>query len=521
MSSPNPKATLKQEPTTPIYAKRWAALVVLMFPVLLISVDNTVLSFAVPALSSALAPSSNQLLWIIDIYPLVLAGLLVPMGSLGDRFGRRKLLLIGSTGFAVVSAAAAFATNAEQLIAARALLGIFGAMLMPATLSLIRNIFTDANERRKAIAIWAAAFSGGAALGPIVGGFLLEHFWWGSVFLLAVPMLLPLLILGPMLIPESRDPKPGSVDPISIVLVILTLLPIVFGIKDLTQASSPLLGIATIALGIACGIAFTFRQLKRSNPMLDVRLFNNPIFSGALLVNLLSIFAFVGFIYFLSQHLQLVAGFTPMMAGILMLPGLAMTVGFGLLAVPLVRKFKISAVMIVGLALSTSAYVIVLIFGQSGSVVALMVAFAVLGAGVGMAETLSNDLALSAVPASKAGAASAISETSYEVGSVLGTAVLGSILNAVYTRNLRVPGSLTTEQAEAARQTLGGAHEVAATLPDSKAAAGEQLLASASSAFDAGVVITSAIAVALTLITIFIISKTIRGSRLPESSETI
>ncbi|PQZ86973.1 MFS transporter [Arthrobacter sp. MYb227] len=521
MSSQNIKATLDHEPTAPTYAKRWAALVVLMFPVLLISVDNTVLSFAVPALSSALAPSSNQLLWIIDIYPLVLAGLLVPMGSLGDRFGRRKMLLLGSTGFAAVSAAAAFATNAEQLIAARALLGIFGAMLMPATLSLIRNIFTDANERRKAIAIWAAAFSGGAALGPIVGGFLLEHFWWGSVFLLAVPMLLPLLILGPVLIPESRDPKPGSVDPISIVLVILTLLPIVFGIKDLTQASSPLLGIATIALGIVCGIAFTFRQLKRSNPMLDVKLFRNPVFSGALLVNLLSIFAFVGFIYFLSQHLQLVAGFTPMMAGVLMLPGLAMTVGAGLLAVPLVRKFKISTIMIVGLALSTSAYVIVLIFGKSGSVIALMVAFAVLGAGVGMAETLSNDLALSAVPASKAGAASAISETSYEVGSVLGTAVLGSILNAVYTRNLRVPGSLSAEQADAARQTLGGAHEVVAELPAAKAAAGEQLLASASSAFDAGVVITSAIAVALTLITIFIISKTIRGARLPGANETI
>ena len=162
-----------------IHRRRWAALAVLMFPVLLISVDNTVLSFAVPALSAALAPTGNQLLWIIDIYPLVLAGLLVPMGSLGDRFGRRKLLLVGSAGFAAVSAAAAFATSAEQLIAARALLGIFGAMLMPATLSLIRNIFTDPLERRKAIAIWAAGFSGGAALGPIVGGFLLEHYLVG------------------------------------------------------------------------------------------------------------------------------------------------------------------------------------------------------------------------------------------------------------------------------------------------------------------------------------------------------
>ncbi|MGL3805235.1 MFS transporter [Paeniglutamicibacter sp. R2-26] len=516
MSTPNLSTRSPQEQTGPMNRKRWAALVVLMFPVLLISVDNTVLSFAVPSLSAALAPSGNQLLWIIDIYPLVLAGLLVPMGSLGDRFGRRRMLLIGSTGFAAVSAAAAFATSAEQLIAARALLGVFGAMLMPATLSLIRNIFTDAHERRKAIAIWAAAFSGGAALGPIVGGFLLEHFWWGSVFLLAVPMLLPLLFLGPVLIPESRDPKPGAIDPVSIALVIMTLLPIVFGVKDLTHSASPWLGIASIAVGVSCGTLFVFRQLKRSNPMLDVRLFTNPVFSGALTVNLLSIFGFVGFIYFLSQHLQLVAGNTPMMAGVLMLPGLALTVAFGLLAVPLVRRFKVSTVMIAGLSLSAIAYGIVLAFGQSGSVVALMLAFGVLGAGVGMAETLSNDLALSAVPASKAGAASAISETSYEVGSVLGTAVLGSILNAVYSRNLQVPAALDAEQAEAARQTLGGAHEVAAGLPDSQATLAQQLLDSAAHAFDAGVVITSGIAVALTVITILVISKTIRGARMPE-----
>lgn len=521
MSTANLKIATNHQPGSTSRRSRWAALVVLMFPVLLISVDNTVLSFSVPALSAALGPTSNQLLWIIDIYPLVLAGLLVPMGSLGDRFGRRKMLMIGSTGFAVVSAAAAFATNAEQLIAARALLGIFGAMLMPATLSLIRNIFTDANERRKAIAVWAAAFSGGAALGPIVGGFLLEHFWWGSVFLLAVPMLLPLLFLGPVLIPESRDPKPGSIDPISIALVIMTLLPIVFGIKELTQASSPWLGIFAIVLGLVCGVFFTLRQLKRSNPMLDVRLFKNPVFSGALLVNLLSIFAFVGFIYFLSQHLQLVAGYTPMMAGVLMLPGLALTVTFGLLAVPLVRKFRISSVMIAGVALSASAYGIVLIFGQSGSVVALMAGFSILGAGVGMAETLSNDLALSSVPASKAGAASAISETSYEVGSVLGIAVLGSILNAVYSRNLQVPAALSPEQTESARQTLGGAHEVALELPASQAGAAQELLASAASAFDAGVVITSAIAVILTVMTIFVIAKTIRGSKLPDSSKAI
>ncbi|HXD28511.1 MAG TPA: MFS transporter, partial [Arthrobacter sp.] len=212
-------------------ARRWAALAVLMFPVLLVAVDNTVLSFAVPALSRALDPTSTQLLWIIDAYPLVLAGLLVPMGSLGDRIGRRRVLLIGAVGFATVSAIAAFMPDASLLITARALMAVFGAMLMPATLSLIRNIFADPTERRTAIAAWASAFSGGAALGPIVGGWLLEHFWWGSVFLLSVPMLLPLILLAPFLVPESRDPQPGRVDPLGILLAVGTLLPITFGIK--------------------------------------------------------------------------------------------------------------------------------------------------------------------------------------------------------------------------------------------------------------------------------------------------
>ncbi|MBB2994468.1 MFS transporter [Paeniglutamicibacter cryotolerans] len=495
----------------PGHRRRWAALFVLMLPVLLISVDNTVLSFAVPALTEALLPTGPQLLWIIDIYPLILAGLLVPMGSLGDRFGRRRMLLIGSTGFALVSAAAAFASSAEQLIAARALLGVFGAMLMPATLSLIRNIFTEANERRKAIAVWAAAFSGGAALGPIVGGYLLEHFWWGSVFLMAVPVLFPLLILGPTLIPESKDPKPAPIDPMSIVLAISTLLPIVYGIKEATTADSLLIPIAAILVGLVSGMAFTFRQLRRKNPMLDVRLFKNPIFSGALAVNLLSIFAFVGFIYFLSQHLQLVAGYSPIDAGLLMLPGLAMTVTFGFLAVPLVRRFKTVTVVVAGLAMNAAAYGIVAFFGQSGSVPALMVAFCVLGAGVGMSETLSNDLALGAVPASKAGAASAISETAYEIGSVMGIAVLGSILNAVFAKNLLIPAGLTGQQATDAAQTLGGAHLVASQLPGTKADTAAALLDSAAHAFDTGVMITSIIAVVLTVLAAFIVFCAMRG----------
>ncbi|GHD06795.1 MFS transporter [Zhihengliuella salsuginis] len=494
--------------------RRWLALVVLMFPVLLISIDNTVLSFAVPALSRALAPDSDELLWMIDIYPLVLAGLLVPMGSLGDRIGRKRLLLLGSVGFAAVSALAAFAPNAQLLIAARALLGLFGSMLMPATLSLIRNIFTDEHERRRAIAIWASGFSGGAVLGPILGGWLLEHFWWGSIFLLAVPVLLPILIAGPALVPESKDPNPGPIDPLSIVLVVGTLTPIVFGIKVLAKGEGFALPAAAIAFGIACGYVFVRRQLARAarpatDPMLDVRLFRNPMFSGALTVNLLSVFSMVGFIYFLTQHVQLVAGYSPLEAGLLMMPGLVLSIASGLLAANLAKRFRVSALMVLGLLLNAAAYVMVLFVGQSGSVLLLMTAFCVLGAGVGLAETLSNDLALSAVPPQKAGAASAISETAYETGAVLGTAVLGSLLNAAYSRGLALPGGLTAGQQAEASKTLGGAHEVAESLPSGQAA---QLLENAAAAFDSGVMLTAGIGAALAVAAAVVIHRALRSA---------
>lgn len=486
--------------------RRWAALFVLLFPVLLISVDNTVLTFAVPAISEALTPSGTQLLWIIDIYPLILAGLLVPFGSLGDRIGRRRILLIGASGFAIVSALASFATDASQLVAARALMGVFGAMLMPATLSLIRNIFTDATERRSAIAIWAAAFSGGAVLGPLVGGVLLDNFWWGSVFLLAVPMLLPLLIGGLLLVPESKDPNPGKVDPVSIVLVVLTLLPFIYAIKSFATTPWYFL-LAATALAVICGIAFVRRQLHREIPMIDVRLFSNAQFSGSLIVNLIGVFSLIGFIYFVSQHLQLIAGYTPLQAGLLMTPGMLLTMGFGLFSVWLAKRFGSANIMILGLVFSAAAYALVIMAGKNPSVILLMLAFCILGIGIGMTETLSNDMALAAVPASKAGAASAISETAYEVGTVLGTAVLGTILNTVYSSNIVMQGNLSAVQSEQASQTLGGAHQVAASLEPASAHA---LLESAAAAFDHGVMYTAAIASVLSIIAAFLVYRVIK-----------
>ncbi|QNN83450.1 MFS transporter [Brachybacterium sp. Z12] len=481
-----------------------------MLPVLLVSVDNTVLSFALPAISEALAPTGQQLLWIVDVYPLVLAGLLVPMGSLSDRLGRRRLLLVGGTGFTVVSALAAFSPDATTLIAARALMGVFGAVLMPSTLSLIRNLFADSTRRRTAIAIWAAGFSAGAALGPVVGGLLLENFAWGSVFLLAVPVMLPLLLLGPALLPESRDPAPGPVDPLSVLLVLLAMTPFVYAIKTAAANGINLTVILCAAVAIAAGIAFVRRQLVRPEPMLDVTLFARPVFSGAVTANLLSVFSLVGFLYFVSQHLQLVSGHSPMNAALLLVPGLVVTILSGLLAVRLVRHVSPATVVSIALLLNAVAFALVAITGRWGSDLLLMIAFALLGAGVGAAETISNDLILSAVPAHRAGAASAISETAYETGAVLGTAVLGSLLNLAYRTGVELPVELPEAERAAASETLGGATAVAERLPEAIAG---PMLDSAHQAFDSGVVVTGSIGAVLMVIAALVARRTLRDAR--------
>jgi DHA2 family multidrug resistance protein-like MFS transporter len=489
-------------------AREWTALAVLLLPVLLVAVDATVLSFALPSISQALTPTGTQLLWIIDIYPLVLAGLLVSMGSLADRIGRRRLLLIGAVGFAAISAVAAYAPSAEWLIAARAALGFFGAMLMPSTLSLLRNVFVDRQQRRLAIAIWAAGFSGGAALGPIVGGFLLEHYWWGSAFLMAVPVLVLLLILAPIFVPESRDPSPGPIDVVSIVLSLLTMAPLVYAIKSIPHDGFSATASGLVAVALLAGAGFVRRQLTRPNPMLDVRLFRRSAFSGAVLANLLSVFALVGFLFFVAQHLQLVLGYSPMEAGLILLPGLVLTIVAGLAVVPLVRVVPPRVVVTSGLLVSAAGYVAIMFTADDPTAFGLGAAFVLLSLGIGAAETISNDVIVSSVPADKAGAASAISETAYELGAVLGTAVLGGILSAVYSARVVVPAGLDAAAATSASETLGGATTVAATLPEPAAT---ELLDSARHAFDGGVVLTSGIAVVLVLAAAALVWVTLRG----------
>ncbi|WP_291042807.1 MFS transporter [Herbiconiux sp.] len=497
MTTLHPAATQAGTPR-----RAWFALAILLLPVLLVSIDNTVLSFALPTITEELRPDASTQLWMIDIYSLVLASLLVTMGGLGDRFGRRRLLLIGATGFAVVSVVAAFSPTAELLVAARAALGFFGAMLMPSTLGLIRNIFPDADRRRLAIAIWAAAFAVGSSLGPIIGGALLQAFPWGAVFLVAVPILIPLLVLGPFLIPESKDPHPGPLDIPSVIVSFLGMLGIVYAIKTLAHDGfgDPVQWVPAAAAGVlgVVGVAwFVRRQLKSDNPLLDMRLFAHGPFTASILANFLSIVALIAFIFFVSQHLQLVLGLSPLLAGLVLLPGAVISVVSGLGVVKLARRFRPENLLLVGLLLVAFGFGLAFVMRGDLSIAAIVITFGFLELGIGLSQTLSNDIIVSSVPPAKAGAASAISETAYELGAVIGTATLGTVLTAFYRAQVEVPAGLTPEQTHAAGETLGGAVSVSEQLP---ADLGAALLASAQHAFESGVGVLTAAATVLTLL---------------------
>lgn len=483
--------------SVPTPRRAWAALTVLLLPVLLIAVDNTILAFALPSIAQEFRPSATTQLWIVDVYSLVLATLLIAMGSLGDRIGRRRLLMIGAAGFAVVSAVAAFAPSAGALVAARAVLGFFGAMLMPSTLSLIRNIFADATARRLAIAIWASFFTAGSALGPIVGGALLEHFHWGAVFLVAVPILLPLLILAPRLVPESRDPNPGPLDPISVALSLTIMLPLVWAVKTGAHDGLSWPIAAALSLAVVSALVFVRRQNRSATPMLDIKLFGYAPFASSVLANFLSIVGLIGFIFFISQHLQLVLGLSPLAAGLVTLPGAVLSMIAGISVVRFVRWFAPHTLTIVGLVLVSVGFWMILLFRHDLTVAAVVVSFIVLELGVGISQTITNDTIVSSVPADKSGAASGVSETAYELGAVVGTATLGTIFTAFYRNNVDVPGGLTAAQSADAGESIGGAVSVAAQLPPAQ---GEGLLASARVAFDSGIAPTATIAGTLVLV---------------------
>lgn len=440
-------------------SREWAGLAVLTLAVVLLAIDGTVLALAVPSLTADLDPTATQVLWIGDVYSFALAGLLVTMGNVADRIGRKRLLLIGSVAFGLASAGAAFAPTPELLIAARALLGIAGATLMPSTLSLVRAVFRDARQRTTAIAVWSAGATGGAAAGPLVGGALLEHFWWGSVFLINIPVVVVIVVAGAILLPESRGGARTPVDLLSAVLSVVAIVPLVYAVKHLVGHGADWTVAAAVVIGVGAGWWFTRRQRSLSTPLIDLQLFRIPAFSGAVVANSLSVFALSGLLFFFSQYLQLVRGFPPLLAGAAELP--ATTASIAVIAVVGLLSRRVGPGRSIGLGLATAAVGMAGLAFAEGlpTYLGIAIALAVVGLGVGVSMTLATDAVVAAAPRERAGAASAISETGYELGVALGIAVLGSLQTAFYRAALDGAGDGSAVTATV-RESLARAAQV-------------------------------------------------------------
>lgn len=480
-----PHATAEAGSQTPAKAglREWLGLALLSLPTILLGLDLTLLHLTLPALAADLQPTSTQALWIMDAYGFMIAGFLITMGTLGDRIGRRKLLMIGTTAFAIASVFAAFSTSAVMLIAARAMLGVSAATLMPSTLALISNIFKDPQQRALGFGIWATMFGVGYALGPVVGGFLLELFWWGAAFLIAVPVVVVLLILAPFLLPEYRAPNSERLDLLSVALSLAAMLPVIYGIKQIAKYGIVTDAFIAIVAGLALAVLFVRRQRRLADPLLDMTLFSNRAFSVALIILLIGLVAVGGTMLLVAQYLQLVVGYSPFGAGLWMgLAALAMIIG-GVTAPLIARHIRPGYVVAASLVLSAIGYVLLAIIGSDASSgVALAVSgLALAYLGNGTISALGTDLVVGSAPPEKAGSASAMTETVQDLGISLGIAVLGSVSAAVYRHMiaLSTPESLSQQTRETVSDSLWAALAVQAELP-----AG--LIEEAQTAFTAG-----------------------------------
>jgi DHA2 family multidrug resistance protein-like MFS transporter len=503
--------------------REWIGLAVLALPTLLISIDVFVMLLALPHLSTDLGANSTQQLWIMDIYGFMIAGFLVTMGTLGDRIGRRRLLLGGAAAFGIASVAAAYSTSPEMLIGARALLGIAGATLAPSTLALISNMFRDPRQRALAISVWMVCFMSGAAIGPLVGGVMLDNFWWGSVFLLGVPAMVLLLVLGPVLLPEYRDARAGRLDLASVVLSLAAILPVIYGLKELARNGWQPVPIAAVVAGVAFGAVFAHRQRRLTDPMLDLRLFTNRAFSTALGAMMLGTLLMGAIMLFITQYFQLVQGLSPLRAGLWMLPAVVCSIASVLLAPVLARRIRPARLIAAGLSISVVGLLLISQAGAVSGLAAVVTGFALINLGAGPLVTLSTDLVVGSVPPEKAGSAAAMNETSGEFGFALGIAALGSLGTAIYRNEIAgaIPSGVPAGAAQGARDTLTGAVAAAEGLPGHLGAA---LLVPARHAFTSGMHVAAVISATLLIVVAILIVVLLRqvrplGETLPDPAE--
>ena len=492
--------------------KEWVGLAVIAVACLLYVMDLSVLYLVVPSLTRDLEPSSSQLLWITDIYGFLVAGFLITMGTLGDRIGRRRVLLTGAAAFGAASVLAAFSTSAEMLVGARALLGIAGATVAPSTLSLIRNMFLDPQQRTVAIGVWGTSFAAGGAIGPLMGGGLLEYFWWGSVFLINVPVMALLLVLGPRLLPEFRDPTAGRLDLTSAAMSLAAVLAVIYGLKQFAQDGLAWSAALCIAAGLAVGVAFVRRQTTLEDPLIDLELFRVPKFSVSVASNALTGFVVFGMFLYIAQYLQLVLGLSPLHAGLWTLPSSVGVIAGSMMAPVIGRWVRPAFAVAGGLVMAALGFGILTQVDATAGLLLVVTGSVVFSLGLGPVFILATDLIIGTAPPERAGAASAISETGAEFGGALGIALLSSIGAAVYRSGVTeaLPDGVPPAAQEAARDTLGGALAAAQQLPEQL---GQRLVDASHVAFTDGLHLTAAIGAVIALVIASLVAILLRDVR--------
>jgi DHA2 family multidrug resistance protein-like MFS transporter len=449
--------------------REFLGLAVLALPTILVALDMSVLYLALPHLAGDLGANAVEQLWITDIYGFVLAGLLVTMGTVGDRIGRKRLLMIGGVCFAAASVLAAFSTSPETLIATRALLGIAGSTIMPSTMALISVMFQNPKQHAMAIAVWMGCFMGGTALGPIVGGVLLEFFWWGSVFLIGVPIMVLLLLFGPKVLPEYRDPEAGRVDLVSAGLSLAAVLALVYGLKQLARDGVGVVQLLALVLGLFCGAVFLRRQGKLASPLLDLALFKNRTFRTALLMTLAS-----GLIganqLFVSFYLQSVEGLSPVATALWLLPSTVSMVVVIQLATVVIRKIRPAYVIAGGLVVAAAGYLLLTLLDGTGNLPLTIAGLLIANIGIGPMAGLCATLGMQSAPPERAGSAASLTETAGEFGVAMGIATVGVVGTVLYQSRIEISPAIPPEAADAARESIGGAMAAAENLPPADAA---------------------------------------------------